>query len=65
MWLPLSARGTPNDPRPSLLALYGSHAGYVHAVDQFSGAMVRQRWLLADDAAAAVRDAAASDLLVS
>jgi hypothetical protein len=65
MWLPLSARGTPNDPRPSLLALYGSHAGYVHAVDQFSGVMVRQRWLLADDAAAAVRDAAASDLLVS
>jgi hypothetical protein len=65
MWLPLPARGTPTDPRSSLLQLYGSHAGYVHAVDQFSSAMVRERWLLPDDAAAAVRDAAASALLVS
>jgi len=65
MWLPLPAPGTPNDPRPSLLQLYSSHAGYVHAVEQFSSAMVRTRWLLPDDARAAVHDAAASDVLVS
>jgi hypothetical protein len=63
MWLPLPVRGAPDDPRPSLLELYGSHDGYVRAVEQFSSAMARGGWLLPGDAAAAVRDAAASHVL--
>lgn len=52
------------DPRPSLEELYGSHGGYVKAVKRFVRKSVKERFLLPDDAAAAVRDAEASDVLV-
>ena len=52
------------DPRPSLEELYGSHGGYVKAVKRFVRKSVKERFLLPDDAAAAVRDAEASEVLV-
>jgi hypothetical protein len=52
------------DPRPSLQELYRSHRGYVKAVEKFVRRSVKERFLLADDADAAVRDAEASDVLV-
>ena len=52
------------DPRPSLQELYKSHQGYVRAVERFVRRSVKERFLLPDDADAAVRDAEASDVLV-
>ena len=68
MFLPLSttkdqARAA-GDPRPSLQKLYKSHDGYVKAVEQFVKRAVKERFLLPEDADAAVRDAEASDVLV-
>ena len=68
MFLPLpvtkkQARAA-GDPRPSLQELYKSHQGYVRAVERFVRRSVRERFLLPEDAVAAVRDAEASDVLV-
>ena len=68
MFLPLSttkdqARAA-GAPRPSLQKLYKSHDGYVKAVEQFVKRAVKERFLLPEDADAAVRDAEASDVLV-
>jgi hypothetical protein len=52
------------DPRPSLQELYKSHQGYVRAVERFVRRSVKERFLLPDDADAAVREAEASDVLV-
>jgi len=52
------------DPRPSLQELYGTHEGYVKAVKRFVRKSVKERYLLPADAAAAVQDAEASDVLV-
>ena len=53
-----------HDPRPSLQELYKSHEGYVEAVKRFVQRSVEERFLLPEDADAAVRDAEASDVLV-
>ena len=52
------------DPRPSLEKLYRTHRGYVRAVEHFVRGSVRERFLLPEDAAAAVSAAEASDVLV-
>ncbi|TMB21482.1 MAG: hypothetical protein E6J65_15710 [Deltaproteobacteria bacterium] len=52
------------DPRPSLQELYKNHEGYVEAVERFVSRSVKERFLLPEDAEAAVRDAEASDVLV-
>jgi hypothetical protein len=54
------ARG---DPRPSLEERYRSHAGFVARVRATAAEQVRQGWLLADDAAAVIAQAEASDVL--
>jgi hypothetical protein len=64
MFLPLPATEQQGDPRPSLKELYGSHEGYVEAVQRFVRRSVKERFLLPEDAAAAVKDAAASTVLV-
>jgi len=68
MFLPLKVtRAQANkahDPRPSLQELYKSHEGYVEAVKRFVQRSVEERFLLPEDADAAVRDAEASDVLV-
>jgi hypothetical protein len=51
------------DPRPSLQERYRDHAGYVAAVKAAAKRLVKQRFLLADDAAWLVREAEASDVL--
>src|SRR3989441_232108 len=52
------------DPRPSLQELYKSNQGYVKAVEHFVRRSVKERFLLPEDADAAVRDAENSDVLV-
>ncbi len=52
-----------NDPRPSLQARYGSHAGYVAAVQKAADNAVAQGFLLPVDATALVRAAQASAVL--
>lgn len=54
------ARG---DPRPSLEERYRDHAGYVRAVRDAANALVRERFLLEEDAERAVREAEASAVL--
>jgi hypothetical protein len=51
------------DPRPSLEERYRDHAGYVAAVQAAAERLVKQRFLLPDDAARLVREAEASDVL--
>lgn len=51
------------DPRSSLQARYGDHAGFVARVRLAAVAQVRNGWLLADDAARIVAEAEASDVL--
>jgi alpha/beta hydrolase family protein len=51
------------DPRPSLETLYGTHAGYVQAVTGYVNELVQDRYLLPEDAAQAIQDAATSDVL--
>lgn len=51
------------DPRPSVEARYGTLEGYVCRVRQAADAAVRERFLLPDDAARLVREAAASRVL--
>jgi len=68
MFLPLKVTkaqaNKAHDPRPSLQELYKSHEGYVEAVKRFVQRSVEERFLLPEDADAAVRDAEASDVLV-
>lgn len=45
------------DPRPSLVGLYGDHAGYVAAVRDYAARQVDRRLLLPADARAAVQTA--------
>ena len=51
------------DPRPSLEERYRDHAGYVAAVKAAADRLVKQRFMLPDDAARLVREAEASDVL--
>lgn len=51
------------DPRPSLEELYGSHQGYVRAVQEATRELERQRLLLREDARAAVQAARDSYIL--
>ena len=68
MFLPLKVTkaqaNKAHDPRPSLQELYKSHEGYVETVKRFVQRSVEERFLLPEDADAAVRDAEASDVLV-
>jgi hypothetical protein len=67
MFLPLpetdSKAVSSGDPRPSLETLYGTHAGYVQAMTDYVNELVQDRYLLPEDAAQAIQDAAASDVL--
>lgn len=51
------------DPRPSLEERYGSHAGYVATVRAAARELVRQRFLLPEDAERLISEAEASDVL--
>ena len=51
------------DPRLSLEERYGTHDGYVAVVRKAADQAVRDRFLLPDDAARILRDAAASTVL--
>jgi hypothetical protein len=51
------------DPRKSLEERYGNHEGFVRAVRRAAGELVRQRFLLKEDAKAFVRAARDSDVL--
>jgi len=51
------------DPRPSLEERYRDHAGYVSAVKAAVDRLLRQRFLLAEDADRLVRQAEQSDVL--
>jgi hypothetical protein len=51
------------DPRPSLEERYGSHAGYVAAVQTAANDAVAQGFLLSNDAKALVAAAEASNVL--
>jgi hypothetical protein len=53
------------DPRPSLEERYGTHAAYVRAVRASAQRLVRERLLLAEDAARIVAAADRSDVLAS
>jgi hypothetical protein len=54
------ARG---DPRPSLVARYGDHAGFVARVRTVAAEQVAAGWLLPDDADRIIAEAEASDVL--
>jgi hypothetical protein len=56
-------RQATNDPRPSLQARYGSHEGYVAAVQKAADNAVAQGFLLPVDATALVKAAQASAVL--
>ncbi len=58
-------RAATGDPRKSLQERYGSHEGYVRAVTEQAKTLVADRFLLEEDAARAVRDAASGDVLKS
>jgi hypothetical protein len=51
------------DPRPSLEERYGTHENYVVKVRAATAQLVRERFLLADDAERLVREAEASNIL--
>jgi hypothetical protein len=51
------------DPRPSLEERYGSHDGYVARVKSAADRMVRDRFLLPEDAVRLMAEAEASDVL--
>ncbi len=56
-------RRAAGDPRPSLEARYRDHDGFVARVRAVAAEQVRQRWLLAEDAARIVDQAERSDVL--
>ena len=51
------------DPRASIEERYGDHQGYVDAVKQATADLVRERFLLEEDAERFIRSAEASDVL--
>jgi hypothetical protein len=51
------------DPRPSVEERYGTHAGYVAAVQDAAAQLVAERFLLSEDAERLVAEAEASDVL--
>jgi hypothetical protein len=51
------------DPRPSLEERYGTHENYVAKVKAAAQALVRQRFLIQEDADRLVREADASAVL--
>jgi hypothetical protein len=51
------------DPRPSLEERYGSHDGYVAVVKSAAARLVRDRFLLQEDADRLIAEATASDVL--
>jgi hypothetical protein len=53
------------DPRPSLEERYGSHGGYVAVVRAAAARLVRERFLLQEDADRLIAEAAASEVLKS
>jgi hypothetical protein len=56
-------RMTAGDPRPSLEERYGTHDGYVAVVKRAAERLVRERFLLPEDAERLVAEAQASDVL--
>jgi len=56
-------RAASGDPRPSLEERYGSHAGYVQAVQRAADRAMREHFLLPDDAKALVKAAQDSKVL--
>ncbi|MDB5723396.1 MAG: hypothetical protein JWQ16_150 [Novosphingobium sp.] len=56
-------RRAANDPRPSLVARYRDHAGFVAQVRSVTRRQVAEGWLLQDDAERLVAQAEASDVL--
>lgn len=56
-------REAAGDPRPSLEERYRDHAGYVAAVRAAAARLVRERFLLPDDAGRLIREAEASGVL--
>ena len=56
-------REASRDPRASLEERYGSHRGYVEAVRQATAELVRERFLLEEDAARLLKTAEASTVL--
>jgi hypothetical protein len=51
------------DPRPSLEERYGTHEAYVAKVRAATARLVRDRFLMPDDAERLVREAEASNVL--
>ena len=65
-WIPFAktdADKMPGDPRPSLQARYGSHAGYVEAVKRAVEKVKASGFLLDADAARLITEAEASNVL--
>ena len=66
-WLPFARtkaeRLESGDPRLSLEERYGDHAGFVGAVEKAANELVKERFLLEEDADKYVRQAEASDVL--
>jgi len=58
-----AAREAAADPRPSLQERYGTHDGYVAVVRSAAARLVRDRFLLQEDADRLVKEAEASDVL--
>ena len=56
-------RTAAEDPRPSLEERYGTHEGFVKAVSEATRQMMRDRFLLEEDAARAVEEARKSAIL--
>jgi Alpha/beta hydrolase domain len=56
-------RAITGDPRPSLEERYGTHDGYVAAVKRAAGRLVRDRFLLPEDAERLIAEAQSSDVL--
>lgn len=56
-------RQSRRDPRKSLQERYADHAGYVNAVRQATAALVKERFLLEEDAQRYIREAEASVVL--
>jgi hypothetical protein len=60
-----AARQASGDPRPSFEERYGDQAGFVKAVEEAAGKLVRERFLLQEDADRYVTAAKASNVMSS
>jgi hypothetical protein len=58
----LAERKTAGDPRPSIEERYPNHGAYVSKVARAANDLVRQRYLLSEDALRSIEAAAASDV---